>query len=65
MIAVPTSTTRIQLEGVLEDPESRPVFIYADKRAAKAFSTKGEDILTSEVINIANDIAFELATMRN
>ena len=63
LIAVPTSTTRIQLEGVLEDPKGNPVFIYADKRAAKAFATSGEDIIDSEIVNMAEDIAFELATM--
>ncbi len=63
MIAVPTSTTRIQLEGALEDPDGNPVFIFADKRASKAFATKGEDILNSEVAKMAEDIAFELATM--
>ena len=63
LIAVPTSTTRIQLEGKLQDPNGNMLFAFADKRASKAFSTKGEDILKAEVSKVAEDIAFELSVM--
>lgn len=63
-IAVPTSTTRIKLEGKLQDPDGHTIFLFADKRASKAFASKGDDTIRAEVTKIAEDIAFELAPMR-